>query len=214
MTVTRPVAPRGRVRAAACVALALALLVLVPVSPASAHTELVASTPVRGASVAMSLDRVVLTFSEDLVAGASAVVVTGAAGADVTVARSGVAGAVIEVGVSLDAAGRHDVTYRVVAQDGHVVTGSYWFTAVEGAPPIADETAVSRVDARDGPAPAGSSAGDTPSGAPGAAATAAAPGTNVSGTPVVAVVLGLVGVAALLLLARRTRRRPRGPESG
>lgn len=213
MTSIRPWSGR-RVRAAAAAVLVLAFTVLVPVSPAAAHTSLVTSAPVGGASVSMSVDRVVLTFSEELLAGAAAVTVTDASGADVTAASTGVAGAIMDVGVSLVAAGRHEVSYRVVGQDGHVATGTYWFTVVEGGAPTAEPTAVSRTDPRDPSAPADGSADDMSSGIPDAAATVAASGADVSATRFLPAALGLVGSVLLLLVLWRVRAARATAESG
>jgi hypothetical protein len=162
----------------------------------------------------MAVDRVVLTFSEELLAGAAAVTVTDASGADVTMASTGVAGAVMDVGVSLEAAGRHQVSYRVVGQDGHMATGSYWFTVVEGGAPTAEPTAVSRMDPREPSAPADRSAVDMSSGVPDAAATVAASGADVSATRVLPVALGLVGGVLLLLVLWRVREGRATAESG
>lgn len=165
-------------------------LVLLPGAPAAAHTELVASTPIAGAPVSRSVDRVVLTFSDDLVPGASAIAVSDPSGEDVTVSAASVRGSVVEVGLATGVAGPHTVTYRVVGEDGHVVTDSFTFTVLAGA-----------LDAAAG------------AGAPGAGRPA--PATSSPGMSAAGWVLGTgVGAALLIALGQAVRRRGRrGPAS-
>lgn len=102
--------------------------------PASAHTELVGSTPASGAA-AGPVEQVVLTFSDAVQPALSTVVVTGPDGDD-RAAGPVAAASGTEVVQVLDAAlpaGRYAVAYRVVADDGHPVTGELAFQ-VTGSP--------------------------------------------------------------------------------
>lgn len=122
------------------------LLALLPVGAgpgARAHSELVSSSPAAGSVVPRATDRVVLVFASDLLPGASAVVVRDPGGRDVTTSAAGSRAAVVEATVGLRVGGRHDVSYRVVGEDGHVISGSLWFTVSAGAARAGDVPEVS-----------------------------------------------------------------------
>jgi methionine-rich copper-binding protein CopC len=134
------------------VALLLALLPVGAGPGAQAHSDLVSSSPAAGSVVARTTDRVVLVFASDLLPGASAVVVRDPRGRDVTTSAAGSRAAVVETTVGLRVGGRHDVSYRVVGEDGHVISGSLWFTVGTGAAPAGESPAVSADPAAAGPA--------------------------------------------------------------
>ncbi|WP_107772142.1 copper resistance CopC family protein [Nocardioides sediminis] len=120
----------------------LALLTIGTGPGAQAHSELVSSSPAAGSVVTRATDRVVLVFASDLLPGASAVVVRDPRGRDVTTSAAGSRAAVVEATVRLGVGGRHDVSYRVVGEDGHVISGSLWFTVAGGAAPVGAAVAV------------------------------------------------------------------------
>lgn len=97
---------------------------------AHAHTELVSSTPAQGDAVPLQLDRVVLTFSTDLIAAGAAIVVRGPKGREAAVHDIGNLGNTVDAQLTLQTPGRHTLTYRVVGQDGHAIVGEFSFTAV------------------------------------------------------------------------------------
>lgn len=115
---------------ARAVALLVAGTVLALSWPAAgqAHTDLLGSTPRAGESVALTTDRVVLQFSADLVAEGSHVAVVDPTGTDVATDEAATLGDTVSVPVALVRPGRHAVTYRVLAADGHVLVGSLDFT--------------------------------------------------------------------------------------
>ena len=110
--------------------LAVLALLALAATPASAHSELVSSSPEDGAVLAAAPDRVVLRFSEDIRDQGSAVVVT-----DADQARVDDPGSLVisgpRVTVALDdtvGSGAYTVAYRVVSADGHVIGGAITYT--------------------------------------------------------------------------------------
>jgi methionine-rich copper-binding protein CopC len=99
-------------------------------APASAHTDLLGSSPADGQRVAVATDHVALEFESPLLAGAVDVRVSGADGASVATGAPRVTDTLVVVPVELSGPGRYDVAYRATATDGHPVTGSLSFTAV------------------------------------------------------------------------------------
>lgn len=126
-----------------------AAMVLAP--PASAHTRLKEASPAVGSTVAPP-DRIILTYADPVIV--PAVVVTDAAGGR---HEAGKAQAVDNkvtqpIGSTLQP-GAYTVAWRVVASDGHPVTGVYKFTVkgTPGAVPLPSAPAA-------GPGPAGDDA--------------------------------------------------------
>jgi len=110
---------------------ALSLMALTPNS-ASAHTELVSSSPENGAVITTWPTQVSLTFSEDLqnIAGKNSNVVTvhNAIAEELNAGDISVVGPTITVPVSENSTpGIVLVSYRVASADGHVVEGEYTF---------------------------------------------------------------------------------------
>lgn len=110
----------------AVVAVSLALLPTL----ALAHTELAASDPADGSTVADAPDEVVLTFAAEVDEGASFTVFdpdgeeVGSGGLDLEVADRNVLRGQIEV----IATGEYTVAWSVVGDDGHEVEGEVTFT--------------------------------------------------------------------------------------
>lgn len=128
---------RGGRPGPACAAVALATLAtftwLAP--PASAHAQLLRSSPAEGATLSSTPSEVTLVFDDVVDHAASTVEVTDGSGAVVS------AGAVRGSGPELvqplagpPADGRVSVAYRVVAADGDSSVGSLTFV-VDGRPP-------------------------------------------------------------------------------
>ena len=120
---------------------------LVFAGPASAHTELVSSSPAEGASLATAPTRIQLTFGEPVTLPPDPVRVVGRDGARWQVGTPSVAGAVVTVPVTpAGGAQAYSVTWKVVAKDGDNVTGIVHFTlgapAATAAPGTATPAAV------------------------------------------------------------------------
>jgi len=172
--------------AATFAALALSTLaVLSPIAPsASAHDELVSTTPAQGEHLADPPPEVSMVFSDKLIEVGAVILVVDEKG------KNWVDGDVRLDGATATAPldptlpdGNYQVRWRVVSTDGHPISGTFDFST---------GTATARPPA-------------TPSDEPGA------PGASDSGLPLLAVgaigaALGLAVLAAVLLLLRRHKK--------
>ncbi|GLU88190.1 copper resistance CopC family protein [Agromyces sp. NBRC 114283] len=128
-----------------------ASLSLAQALPATAHDELLGSTPATGEALAAAPSDVSLRFSDEVLPLGAAIVVSDADGADWTASAVSLEGDTVRAelrGGMPD--GRYEVRWRVVSSDGHPITGLVPFTV--------------------GDAPAGSGPGDAPPADPDAAA--------------------------------------------
>jgi copper resistance protein C len=108
---------------------AVALLLCVVAPPASAHTELRSASPAKGSTVSSPAE-IVLTFNDPV--RLPQVVVTDAAGdRQVQGAARAVDNKVTQTVSGPLGPGTYTVGWRVVASDGHPLSGTYRFT-VEG----------------------------------------------------------------------------------
>jgi hypothetical protein len=148
--------------------LAAVLGTLLAAAPAAAHTRLVSSTPAAGAT-AEAPDEVVLVFSDPVQPGLSAVSVTGEGGehAAGTPSARGDGTSVSQALRAPLAPGTYRVAYRVLASDGHPITGELEITAAAATAPAPTSAAL--------PAPAAP--------APEAPATEATPAATTEPTP-------------------------------
>lgn len=198
----------GRVARAGAVTLLCALALLVGAAPAFAHTRLQSSDPADGTSLGAGPQRVSLTFNERMQSGFATLTVIGPDQQPYQSGEVEANGGTVSVGVApLGPAGRYEVGYRVVSEDGHPVTGAIAFTLTAPGPAAATTTAApssalaapaSATPPSATPAPAPASA--TP--APVAASTDDGAGTPVWPWIVGGVVLIGVGAAAALRLGR------------
>lgn len=181
--------------------LAAALSVLTA-APAWAHTRLVSSTPATG-QPAEAPSEVVLVFSDPVQAGLSALSVRGADGAEHVSGSPSPGSDDASVSQALRSPlepGTYTVAYRVLAADGHPVTGSFEVTATGGAAPATGAaTPASSPTAGTSPAPTTT----------GALSPAAAEREDDGGLPLMPMVVGgLVVAGAGGLLARRLGGAP------
>jgi len=205
----------GSVRAAGTRVSALVALlgglfaaVLVAAPTAAAHTELTASDPAQGASLAVAPTAVTLTFSEAVTLPPNSVTVQGPAGAVWALGAPSVAGQVITVPVteSLGPAGAYLLSWSVVAADGDPVSGTVNFALTAAVP---------------APAPTGTAPTGTVSTSTGSATSAETPTAAVTqpaqagGTPSdgdvptwVWIVISVVLVAAVGGIVSVRRRSP------
>ncbi|BBX54523.1 MULTISPECIES: copper resistance CopC family protein [Mycolicibacterium] len=145
-------------RAVMTTLVALAFL-LSGVGVAAAHTSLVGSDPVNGATVASPLTAVVLNFSEEINPAFADVAVTSADGRNWVSGSASVEGTRLTVALGPDRLtdGLYTVGYRVVSADGHPVSGSYSFTIAgvgeQPSPTVAPSPAAPSTDEPSVPAP-------------------------------------------------------------
>lgn len=121
------------VRRVAAALLVGALAVIAAPSASSAHSELVSSTPAEGARPDAAVATLTLVFESPIDPDLADVVLAGGNGERV-VGQPVVSDSVVTVPVSpVDVAGDYEVSYRVVAADGHPVSGTYGFTVSEAS---------------------------------------------------------------------------------
>ena len=112
--------------------LALSLLVT-GVTTAFAHTVLISSNPSKGSTIKVLPAKITLKFADPLLTlgkrAINNVVVTSPNNSLVTTGVDIVKGALLTAPLKNRAAimGTYKVSYRVSAQDGHIVTGSFTF---------------------------------------------------------------------------------------
>lgn len=119
-------------------ALLAAALVLIPAGRASAHDELVASSPAADATVETLPEELTLTFSSALIdaPASTAVAVTDAGGKSLSEGDAEINGAVItqKLRTAGASAGEYTVLWQVVSSDGHPTDGTFTFTVTTGSP--------------------------------------------------------------------------------
>ena len=185
---------------------------LASVAPAWAHTRLVSSTPSAGAPAEAPAE-VVLVFSDPVQPGLSALSVTGTDGEHVsgTPAAGGDGSSVSQALRAPLEPGTYRVAYRVLAADGHPVTGSFDIAAVAPASAAPTPAPTAALTA----APTGAVPATTP--VPTAEATTGAlrPAADEheadDGLPVLPLVVAGLAVAAA---AGLSARRPGGAADG
>jgi len=141
----RPCTPAAW-RFATLVAAAAALCIVTTAPPASAHAQLVSSTPGNGATLRQLPGAVSLTFSETVRTPAF-VEVTAPDGSNVAVGATRVVDADVSRSlVSSGGGGPYALSYRITSADGHPVSGTVRFTLQGGsagaaapAPPAATD---------------------------------------------------------------------------
>lgn len=109
-------------------AVALGAAAVLAAPAAGAHTELVASQPAAGAVLAAAPTSVTATFDEAPEAAFAALTVLGPDGAPVSTGATTVSGSQLAVGIQPGTSGVYTANYRLMAADGHVITGSWSFT--------------------------------------------------------------------------------------
>jgi copper resistance protein C len=112
-------------------AIIIASLTLIA-SPAQAHDELISTNPADKAQIAVLPDQVVLTFEEPPVKTGSQVLVKGPNG-NVETGSPLLSGDDVTQAIAPGSpAGTYTVTWRITADDGHAVFGTFSFTAAAG----------------------------------------------------------------------------------
>lgn len=103
--------------------------------PAEAHTALESSSPQAGSTIDVAPSEIVLEFSEPVLTVGSLVVVLGPGGLAYQAGAARMAGDRLTQSLKpLDAPGEYRVGFRVVADDGHPLTGEIRFTLTKPVP--------------------------------------------------------------------------------
>jgi methionine-rich copper-binding protein CopC len=186
---------------------------LLVAAPASAHSQLVSSTPAADETVTTLPPQFSVTMNEDLLDLAGdgtgfGIQVTDAAGRFYGDGCVTIAGPTLTMGASLGGPGSYRLVYQVVSDDGHPVSAEFAFTWTGEAtgpgsdtPPVCGQAVTTF--------PAMPTAGPTPEPTPSPTQSATAePGGGVP--PAVPIALGIIGVLALggvIALAISRQRR-------
>ena len=175
-----------------CVLLVTACSALWSPPPALAHTSLVSSTPAPDAVVAVPVEVVTLVFSEPVSPRTVQVVVSGPDGADLAAGPVQVSGGTVTRSVGArSTAGSYRLAYRVLAEDGHPITGQVPFEvalSAAGSPTTSAATTTAQ------PPAAGSA--QTPEGASRTAGTTSSAPALLAVLSGLALVLGIGAVRA------------------
>ena len=117
-----------------CVTLSFVGVLSVSSHPASAHTELIKSSPAANKIISVMPKSVKLTFGEELLvvmgskSKANSITVKSPGNKIVTTGKVKVIENVASINlVTLKESGKYQVTFRVVAKDGHVLKDSFKF---------------------------------------------------------------------------------------
>lgn len=104
-------------------------LTLSVVAPASAHTDLVSSSPAAGDTVTVALPAIELEFSEPPLLEGSAIVIANEDGSPASTSEATLSGSTLSITWPADVKpGKVLVTWRIAADDGHVLTDEFTFT--------------------------------------------------------------------------------------
>ena len=121
-------------RTVVAVTLGLVALAGLAVAPASAHSKLVSSSPVDGATLDLPPATVSFTFDEPLLPGTQTISINDENGNVIATESASPDGVTISVPwPAVASTGEFQVAYRVVSGDGHPVTGAIMLT-IRGAP--------------------------------------------------------------------------------
>lgn len=144
------------VRRLAAGALAAAVVILATALPASAHDELVQSTPAADERLESPPETISLVFSGDLItlgdsAMGAVVLVVDESGRDWASGAPEVNGNTVTVGVEpgMPVAG-YQVRWQVVSQDGHPIAGLVPFTVGDADPLVTQKAGSARPDVDEG----------------------------------------------------------------
>ena len=185
-------------RRIAALAVALAAGLAFTAGPASAHSQIISTSPADGAVLDAPPTEVRLTFDAPLLDDTDTMSINDADGNVVSSIHPKPEGA--EVAIPWPAGtkpGVYQVAYRVVCGDGHPLVGAMLIT-INGAAPSAGSV--------DAAVTTGSAAASTPT--TNSATPAAAPASTPSaGLPIVALLVAIVAAGAVVAAAFMARRR-------
>lgn len=204
----RPLAPL----AIAAALLAAFLLLFAPL-PASAHDDLLESSPAAGSTVETLPSELTLTFSANLIDGdgSTEVVVTDAAGTSVTDGPATVNGSqVVQPLVAEADAGDYRVIWKVVSSDGHATSKEFSFSVATSTLPAPTSPEASEEPSAE---PTTETSAE-PSVAPTTAETDAPADDSGSAAPWIIVGVLVVAAIAATVLLRTSRARRRAAASG
>jgi methionine-rich copper-binding protein CopC len=175
---------------------ALALLLTLHASAASAHTELLDSDPEDGANLDAAPGQIVLTFGEPPFDQGLAVVAVGPDGSKTSLNPQVEGAKVIVPWPPVASVGDYQVNWRVVAADGHPLSGTLRFSIR----PTASATKATR--------PTQPAATATPETTTAPSAVSNTAGSQNSFPTWVLILIGVLVLVGVRVAIRRMRRRP------
>jgi len=161
-------------------ALAVVAMTLLALGGASAHTQVLSTSPDDGAHLLSAPEVVSATFDQTLLPAGNAMVVLDSDRHNVSIGAAKLRGSTISIGVRSPLPdGRYQVASRVISSDGHPIEAS--FTFIIGKPPASTPPVVRDVNE---------------------------PGSGESRNGLIAIVIGTlaIGIVVIWLVARRVRR--------
>ncbi len=215
VALSRPAVDRPTVlRAAATLAVALLGLVLLVLNApgASAHNALIGTDPADGSTVGSAPEQITLTFNEPAQALGSEIVVTDPNGTTVSDGAVQLVDATVTQALTGDLpAGAYTVTWRVTSADGHPSHGSFGFTAeaatTVGVDPGPDAEPEVTTQATDAPAVQPSNEATMSATMPADDATAQDADAGLAAGAIVAIVVGVLALAAVVTFVVHERRK-------
>jgi methionine-rich copper-binding protein CopC len=178
---------------------ATALLVFSGGAPAWAHNALTKAVPAKNATVKESPEKVELTFLDSL-DDTFTIEVADAQGQKVPTGKASVDGKKGTAAITGTlAGGTYTVTYRLVADDGDPIKGSYKFTVDTAAPSTAPSPSAS-------PDPVVSSS--APASTPATVAASETSGGDTNWALIISIAVAVVVLATGALLLGRRRKNP------
>lgn len=205
----------GRVRhprtlLAVATGIGILLAATTAIAPASAHDELVSSTPAADAALDPAPSEIVLTYSDNILEVGVEVTVTDADGAEWVADSPVVDGPTVTVPLQADMpGGAYTADWRVVSSDGHPISGTIPFTVTTPAPSPSASASAS--------APAAATPTDSVTSAPSTSATPEPTEAGLSGAHIAiiaGIVLALVIIVAAVLFFLSRRRNGAGAGRG
>lgn len=199
----RTASPRRLLALGAVALAATAWLGLANAQSASAHDELVASSPEPGQVLETSPAEVKLTFSDDIIPVGTAIEVVDHHGEAIDSGEAAVAGPDVTATLPADLSGEYQVRWRAVSSDGHVIDGTIDFGVGAGA------TGTWTEEAPHDDAAAGDDGHEDTAATEHDEASAGPDGWAIAG--IAGGILGVAALAAAIVVVARARRR--GPEA-
>lgn len=116
--------------------IAAVFVLLFGASSASAHDQLISTTPANKAQLSTAPSKLTLTFSSKLLDLGNEVVIADAKGANWSLGKSSLAGDTMSQPVKTGLpTGQYEARWRVVSSDGHPISGSFRFAVGEPVTP-------------------------------------------------------------------------------
>ena len=182
-------------------------LVFAVASPATAHDEIVSSSPEAGGTVGVVPEEISLTFSGEILTDFSAVIIEVVApdGQNIASGEPVIDGTTVTQAVKAGQAGAFTVRWRVVSSDGHPISSEYQYNVEAVTVPTVAPTPEATEEQTPEPSPTSTDATGNPG--------HGEPSGGGEFLPMMAVASGVIvlggALVVVLMVARERRRRDR-----